>query len=222
MRASTRRFPSGRRTALRAVPRFRFLRVVGSRVFVEDDYSGVDGLAAGHEVMSIDDVPALAWLERVRQLVSADNDYLAHTQMETQLPMLAWWHGLQAARYVVEVAAPDGERARHGVPARSRSEFANAGAARPPRLEPDSNARVAHMGDDGIGYLRPNPFYDNRPESSNRWDSTDFIRFTDAAFAGFIDANAGAVLIDLRNNPDGDNSFSDPRRNSRCRGPASR
>jgi hypothetical protein len=187
-----------------------FLRVVGSRVFVEDDYSGVAGVAPGDEVLSIDGVPALAWIDRIRPLVSADNDYLAYTQMETQLPMLLWWHGSQMEQYDVEVAAPDGGRRLHVVPARSRSAFADAHSARPQRVEPDFNARIARTGDDGIGYLRPGPFYDNRPESTDPWDPTDFRHFIDDAFAGFIDTDAAAILIDLRNNPGGDNSFSDP------------
>lgn len=187
-----------------------YLRVVDGRVFVQDDYSGIDGIAPGDEVLSIDTVPALDWLDRVRTLVSADSDYLAYTQMETRLPMLLWWNGDRAGQYMLETATPSGKRRSLVVPARDRAGFEAAAAAAPTRFEPDWNDRAARMTDDGIGYLRPGPFYDNRADSTNPWDPSAFMTFIDGAFAGFIDAGATAVLIDLRNNPGGDNSFSDP------------
>jgi len=61
----------------------------------------------------------------------------------------------------------------------------------------------------GVAYLRPGPFYDNRPEAATPWDPTAFGAFIDAAFAKFIAEGARSVLIDLRDNPGGDNSFSD-------------
>jgi hypothetical protein len=187
-----------------------YLRVVDGRVFVQDDYSGVQGIALGDEVLSVNGTPALQWMDRIRTLVSADNDYLAYTQMETQLPMLVWWHGDRTSQYDIAIAKPAGPPRALVVPARSRSEFERATAARPSGFELDWNARTWRITDDGIGYLRPGPFYDNRPDASDPWDSTAFRTFIDEAFANFIDAGAKAVLIDLRNNPGGDNSFSDP------------
>lgn len=187
-----------------------YLRVIDGRVFVQDDYSGVPGITLGDEVLSVSGVPALQWMHRIRTLVSADNDYLAYTQMETQLPILVWWYGDHAALYDVVIAKPAGQRRSLVIPARSRSEFEAAAAARPSGFELDWNARTWRIADGGIGYLRPGPFYDNRPDASDPWDPTAFRTFIDEAFANFIDAGTRAVLIDLRNNPGGDNSFSDP------------
>ena len=187
-----------------------YLRVIDGRVVVHDDYSGVQGIAPGDEVLSVNGAPARDWMDRMRTLVSADTDYLAYTQMETQLPMLAWWQGDRARQYDIAIAKPAGQRRTLVVPARSRAEFEAAADARPTGFELDWNARTSRMTDEGIGYLRPGPFYDNRPDASNPWDPTSFRAFIDDAFASFIDADAKAVLIDLRNNPGGDNSFSDP------------
>jgi len=187
-----------------------YLRVIDGRVFVQDDYSGVPGIAPGDEVLSVNGAPALQWMNRIRALVSADNDYLAYTQMETQLPMLVWWHGDRASQYEIAIAKTAGQPHTLVVPARSRSEFEAAATARPSGFELDWNARTSRITDDGIGYVRPGPFYDNRPDASDPWDPTAFRTFIDEAFANFIDAGTKAVLIDLRNNPGGDNSFSDP------------
>src|SRR5262249_1382308 len=61
----------------------------------------------------------------------------------------------------------------------------------------------------GIGYLRPGPFYNNAPNATNMWDASAFREFIDASFKKLLAANAKTLLIDLRDNPGGDNSFSD-------------
>ena len=64
------------------------------------------------------------------------------------------------------------------------------------------------MLDDTVAYLRPGPFY-NFEQPDQAWDNSAFVRFIDEAFAAFIEAEAEQLVIDLRNNPGGDNSFSD-------------
>jgi C-terminal processing protease CtpA/Prc len=69
--------------------------------------------------------------------------------------------------------------------------------------------RAATGLDDGIAYLRPGPFYDNRDGADGPWDPSAFRLFIDRAFVDFRSARATRLLIDLRDNPGGDNSFSD-------------
>jgi C-terminal processing protease CtpA/Prc len=187
-----------------------FLRTRGERVYIADDFSGLPGLAQGDEIMEVQGQPVQAWLDRARAQVSADNRYLADAQLETQLPMLAWLADGAMQSYTVEVVRAEGRREVLQVPARSREEFAAAGKSRPPRFELDWNAREARVLDDGIGYLRPGPFYDNRPEVAHPWDTTAFVAFIDGAFSDFRRQGVERLLIDLRDNPGGDNSFSDP------------
>lgn len=65
------------------------------------------------------------------------------------------------------------------------------------------------MLDDAIAYLRPGPFYNDDPEAASVWDNASFAEFVDQSFARFAEAEAKLLLIDLRDNPGGDNSFSD-------------
>ena len=72
----------------------------------------------------------------------------------------------------------------------------------------DATGRKAEMLDGQIAYLQPGPFYGvETPE--NPWDPTAFWAFIDESFESFIDQGAKALIIDMRQNPGGDNSFSD-------------
>lgn len=184
-------------------------RVADEKVYVWNNYSGRSDIAQGDEVLSVDGQPALRWLERLRTLISADNDYLAYAQMERQLPMLVWRQSGEVDGFEVVLANPEGGRRTVEVPARSRAAI-EASAQRPQRFELEWNVREARILEDRIAYLRPGPFYDNRPEAEHPWDPATFRSFVDKAFADFISKGAVALLIDLRDNPGGDNSFSDP------------
>ncbi|RYD14471.1 MAG: hypothetical protein EOP90_12565 [Lysobacteraceae bacterium] len=186
-----------------------FLRVVGDTVRVSRDLSGVPGIAIGDEVSSIDGEAALQWLQSARALVSADNDYLAHAQMEVQLPLLVWLSGATAASWSLVLRKPDGRRVALAITARDRAGFEASVANRASAFELDANLREARVLEDGTAYLRPGPFYDNRPQATDPWDTRAFVAFIDEAFATFIERRAPRLLIDLRDNPGGDNSFSD-------------
>ena len=187
-----------------------FLRVVDGRVYIERDFSGVEGLAPGDPVVAIEGKPARAWLDAMRSHLSADNDYLAYTQLETALPRYVWLERGPVETFEVTVEKAGGKRIALVIPARTRAEFEAAQAKQPPAFALDWNMREARLLDGGIAYLRPGPFYDNRPEAHHPWDPTAFRAFVDDAFAKFLAADAKHLVIDLRDNPGGDNSFSDP------------
>jgi hypothetical protein len=187
-----------------------FLRVVDGAVHVSDTVGDIDGVAPGDVLLTVDGAPVDVWLAPVRELISADNDHLRDTQLETRLPLLAWLaHGSRDS-FAVTVRKTDGRNIDARAPARSRAEYGSLMASRAPHFELDWNAREARMLDDGIAYLRPGPFYDNRPDAASPWDNAAFLAFVDQAFTDFIARDARALLIDLRDNPGGDNAFSDP------------
>jgi C-terminal processing protease CtpA/Prc len=126
------------------------------------------------------------------------------------LPRYVWLERGAVEAFTVAIRKSDGRRIERRVPARTREEFEAAEAKQAPAFALDWNAREARLLGDGIGYLRPGPFYDNRPEAAHPWDPGAFRAFVDDAFRKFIQAGVHDLIIDLRDNPGGDNSFSDP------------
>lgn len=185
------------------------LEVVAGHVQVLELLPGVRGPAVGEELLRVDGEPALAWLRGLRQHLSADNDYMAWTLMESTVPLLAWLEYGPRARYKLVLRGADGRTRTLTVPAQARTD---ASASSPDQLPtaPVWDRREARMLDDGLAYLRPGPFYNTVPDAENLWDPTAFVSFIDQSFRTFLDAKARTLLIDLRDNPGGDNSFSDP------------
>lgn len=186
-----------------------YLRFAHGRSYVADDRSGEAAVEEGDELLSVDRQPVQQWLKDVHALVSADNAALRDAQLESRLPVLVWASKGPAEQYELALRKADNRILTLTIPARTRSEFEAAGTEREAFFALDWDARVAKRLAGNIAYLRPGPFYDNRPDAASPWDNTAFASFIDAAFADFKAHGAQTLLIDLRNNPGGDNSFSD-------------
>lgn len=178
------------------------IRVEDGRVLVAHNYSGVAALAPGTELLALNGRPATDWLERIGRLVSAERPYMAHAQLESMFPRLAWLDMGEVDAFEIVVRSRAGDEATFMVDAVPAMELEEHKGAR----ERQQHSRKAHMLPDGIAYLRPGPFY--ATEESESLET--FKAFVDEAFQRFDAAGATDLVIDLRNNPGGDNSFSDP------------
>jgi len=182
------------------------LRVVNGRAFVVADSSGTGAVAIGDQVVALDGRPIGEWLARARRNLSADTDYMANALLELDLPMLLWLETGPRPSYRLRLRRANGGLADVTIPARTREQMRSAAAAQPPRL--DLSGRSARM-IGAIAYLRPGPFYNATPGAADPYDNSGFRRFADEAFERFLAADAQSLIVDLRDNPGGDSSFSD-------------
>lgn len=181
-----------------------FIRVDQGRVLLTSAADSEGQLAPGSELISLQDEPIEVWLKRAGELVSAERPYMTHALLEQAFPATLWLMlgDVETAR----VTARDGQGRLvqaeiRAIALAQRRQL----AAQTPRLAVDFNARAFRMLDDGIGYLRPGPFAEAAGDRAGA-----FHGFVDESFRQLIAANATDLIIDLRNNPGGDNSFSDP------------
>jgi hypothetical protein len=201
-------FPSAAYEAYRAGGGKTFplrIRYIGDDLMIAEDWSGRRDSLAGARILSVNGVGAAVLEERLRAHLSADNAYLARTMFEFRFGQLIWLEFGDSETFELEVEGPEGERRHASVPALSRE---NLVTSADPVFELDWNERRFEM-IDGVGYLRPGPFYNNAPGAADMWDNAAFKTFIDEAFGVFVADKTPAVLIDLRANPGGDNSFSD-------------
>jgi hypothetical protein len=185
------------------------IRVVGDRVFIIENRSGLTAIERGDELVALGGQAIERWLVRTARNQSADTPYLAHALMERDFAMLLWLELGRVDRFVISARRAGGAAFDTTVPACSDAAMQAAARTQPPVLALDRKARIAHMVGAGVGYLRPGPFYNVDPGATSEYDNTAFRRFIDSAFERFLAAGAVALVIDLRDNPGGDSSFSD-------------
>jgi hypothetical protein len=184
-------------------------RIVAGRAYVGEDYSGSDDIAPGDEILSLDGVPMSEWLNRTASYISADTPYIAHSLLESSFPMYLWVEVGERERFTISIRKSSGQEQQVGIPALTHAELIAAVENAPKVFSLDFNQREARMLTDGVGYLRPGPFY-NAEDPEHVWNNSAFVAFIDNAFGTFLEKDAHSLVIDLRNNPGGDNSFSDP------------
>lgn len=168
----------------------------------------------GSAILAMDGQPIAQWLGRLRTHVSADNERLFHSQLEQLFPLLLKLEADPKASLELEVRWPDGSIARGALAATDYGTYVARRDARPPvRPARDSNARMYRMLEGGIAYLQPGPFFNvpsDEGASAGGYTVAPVEAFYTEAFDSFAKAGARELIIDLRSNPGGDNSFSDP------------
>ncbi|WP_339745812.1 S41 family peptidase [uncultured Maricaulis sp.] len=183
------------------------IRVQQHGVFVESDATGLPDIKPGDEILGFNGLPNSIWMQRLTRHISAETPILAHTLLEYYLPGLIWIEWPELTSATLQVRHADGSESDLVIPFIDRETR----AARTERsVESFSlDGHDAHMITPQIAYLRPGPFYNDTP-GGHAWDTSDFTSFVDAAFEQFLAAGAERLILDLRDNPGGDNSFSDP------------
>lgn len=182
------------------------IRIHEGAVVVESAPEGL-GLAPGDEILALNGDPNPVWLSRLSRNVSADTPRLAHTLVELYLPGLIWIEWPEMIETELTVRRAGGETETVTVPFLSIEERDARGFVAAEAFSLDGQA--AQMIGEDIAYLRPGPFYNTAP-GADMWDNSDFVAFVDASFESFIAVGATNLILDLRDNPGGDNSFSDP------------
>jgi len=182
------------------------ISVRGGRVFVETCAAGLGALEPGDEILALDGQPNTVWMPALMRHISAETPRLAHTLLEAYLRGLIWLEWPDMTEASLHVRHADGSEETLSVPFLAGEALDPGPSASTPF---SLDGREARMIGGDIAYLRPGPFYNPDPDG-NTWDTTAFIAFIDDSFASFEAAGAGSLIIDLRDNPGGDNSFSDP------------
>ena len=177
-----------------------------------DEWADAEGkLKPGSKIVSIGGTRVPDLYRQLRSIVSADTDQLLQAQVEQALPIYLYLLLGPVERVRVETRSSDGT-AVNDVAA---VDFATMKAFRPadpiekPALDPGK--RDFRMVGNKVAYLHPGPFGNIAGEASSGddYDPAPFEAFLTKAFEQFAAARATDLIIDLRGNQGGDNSFSD-------------
>ena len=181
------------------------VRIDAGALFIAQTYGD---LRRGDRIEAIDGRPTADVLAKLTALISADNDRLAHSLLERGFGFYLWLAHGEQANFRIRVVSTDGQRREVALPALTREQW-RALPSDDELFSLNPAERVAKVLPDRIAYLRPGPFLE-LGDDAGMFDNRAFVAFIDQAFERFLKEKCRALIIDLRRNPGGDHSFSDP------------
>ena len=168
------------------------------------------GIFPGDRITSLDRKSNPIWLMEITKYISAETPQLAYSLMN-QGEYYYFWLALGERESFDITIMRSGVEIELELKAISIDELDN-------NIELESGfqipGREAKLIEGNIGYLRPGPFYHFEAETPedvyNAQALAEYKKFIDDTFASFQNEGVSHLVLDLRDNPGGDASFSDP------------
>jgi hypothetical protein len=186
------------------------LTVVDKKAIITANFSSDSSIRAGAELVSINNQAVDAWLSGIHRFLSGETEELRNSLMELiSFPRVLWWNYGNRAEFTIGYSQ-EGVLKKSTVPALRASELEKQLAMQKSVFSTNREFRILN---NGIAYLHPGIFLNNESSGNtsehNTFKKNEFVSFIDSAFLAIHDAKSKDLIIDLRGNPGGDNSFSD-------------
>ena len=183
----------------------------GNEVFLWHIYSDNWEGKPGDRLIAINGRPIADVLDNIDRFISGDNVAMKRTNIETTgFPRLYWLAYGETKTFALALQRADGTCSELKVYAVPAMQFEQKQAANKPFI--NSSREIKFIG--ATAYLRPGVFLNNQASGNlsvqDTFNRGEFIQFLDAAFLDIATRKPRSLIIDLRGNPGGDNSFSDP------------
>ena len=181
------------------------------RIFITENYSNDPTITRDDEVISINGIPAAAQLKKIYDHLSGENEYFKNTQIDLHtFPKIYWLIYGRRDNFLLGLKKANDRTSHVNVEAIPVFQFDEKSSKMAPLF--NINREFKFIGQE-VAYLRPGIFLNNQSSGNTSeqltFEKGEFIRFIDRAFEQIPNTQAKSLIIDLRGNPGGDNSFSD-------------
>jgi C-terminal processing protease CtpA/Prc len=179
------------------------------KVFVRANFSKNELVEENDEIVSFDGKPIHEMMDKMYWFISGPTEYFKNSQIEQrEFARLFWFFFDKQNEFSLKIRKKDGQELTITLLSILGNEFEEKMKTQKSLLQFKRGFRII----EDLAYLHPGHFLNDIPfDPSNPalFDNTEFCRFTDSAFHFFNRMKAKSLIIDLRYNPGGDNSFSD-------------
>ena len=185
--------------------------IIHNRAFITDNYSDDPSIKAGDEILSIDGIPFDVRLNEIHNFLSGEDHTIKNSLMDLlTFSRVYWWVYGNSKQYILTVKQRNGSHKNAILKALQAENFEQQASKQRPVFS--VNREFKFIGN--IGYLHPGIFMNNKSSGNTSehktFETGEFISFVDSSFIELRKSRVQDLIIDLRGNPGGDNSFSDP------------
>lgn len=183
--------------------------IEGEKALIKAVYPKDPAIEPGAELLAINGRPMKHVLAAVHRYLSGDSVALKGTMLDLiSLPRIMWILEDTAASYAVKVRHLNGKIQTHTLDAISAETFEEMVSTEP---EVFHSQRIFKFIDE-VAYIKPGPFLnanaDGNTSKTETFEKGEFMEFIDKCFAEIARKKANALIVDLRYNSGGSDTFS--------------
>lgn len=183
----------------------------GEKVFISANYSNKKEIERGDEIISLNGRPIETVMADLYAHLSGESHYLKNSLInQLEFARVFWLVYDEVKSFELDLKRKSDEKFYSlKLEAKAATEMEEHFEAKDPLFDYSREFKFI----ENVAYLRPGIFL-NQSASGNTsehdtFDKSEFVNFIDSSFAQILSANSEHLIIDLRGNPGGDNSFSD-------------
>lgn len=183
-----------------------------NKVLVLDNFSNDSSIKVSDEIISINRTPIDSILKACYNYVSGENIYTKKISIESiSFPRIFWVINDEQTKFEIGIKRNDSILSEIQVSSISAGEF----EAKKAKQNPGSNQTKVFQYLNNIAYLRPGQFFNSEKQNNiqintNVLDNKSFVLFLDSCFTIIHTKKTSELIIDLRGNPGGAATFSNP------------
>ena len=181
------------------------------KVFVKNNFSENNLISVNDEILALNDQPISKFMADMYKNISGPSDYFKESHIEQRVFARIYWYFYgECKTFKLQIKKKNGEESELVLNAIPGNEFEEKNRQQKSNMR---HYREFHINDNNTAYLRPGGFININvafdAEDPATFDNTEFCQFIDSAFLEFAKKGSKNLVLDLRYNRGGDNSFSD-------------
>ena len=181
-----------------------------NKVFIRANYSGNSLIENDDEIISLNGKSIDKVIGDMCKYVAGPTRYYKNSQIEQNtFTRLFWFFYGNHDKFILTIKKGDGREVELILDAISGKDFEEKNRKEVSLFRTHRSFRMI----EDVGYLHPGGFINANSDydmsDPYTYDTKEFYHFIDSAFTVFREAGAKDLIVDLRYNPGGDNSFSD-------------
>ncbi len=186
------------------------VRINGNRVFIKYNYSSDTSIVSGDEILTINNKPVSNYLKDMYTILSGEDDYFKSTLIDIYtFPKMMWEVFGRSDNYEITIKKK-GHLKVVKLKAIATTEFDKVNKGITEILHFERSFRFLN---DETAYFHPGIFLNTGAQSTSdhaSFDKGEFIQFLDSSFRQIHLRKSKFLIVDLRGNPGGDDSYSNP------------